>query len=62
MSMKGPKGGKDGGCCKSLHSGLTDRRVKRPDSSMSVPKTSVNAEATRTTTAPNNPGVGPRSA
>jgi hypothetical protein len=61
MSMKNPKGGKDGACT-SLKSGLVDRRVKRPDASMSVPKASVNADATRTTVAPNNTGVGPRSA
>jgi hypothetical protein len=62
MSMKRPKGGKDGGACKGLHDGLTDHRVQRPDASMSVPKASVNADATRTTVAPNNTGVGPRSA
>lgn len=61
MSMKSPKASK-AGATTSLKSGLVDRRVKRPDASMSVPKTSVNAEATRTTTAPNNTGVGPRSA
>jgi hypothetical protein len=61
MSMKKMSGGKDGGV-KSLKAGLVDRRVKRPDASMSAPKKSVNAESTRSSTAPNNTGLGPRCA
>lgn len=61
MSMKQVAGPKGGGV-KSLKAGLVDRRVKHPDASMSAPKKSVNAEATRTTIAPNNTGLGPRCA